>query len=112
MVAMSCCLLIPFKQDLTFPLSASSTQGSSVGRFPGIVHSGALGLASLQDPREVSHAAAVSGGDREPGMTLVKILRAVVRGGRAEPDLGSHLPSLYGVDVMLSSEQPLRSLLY
>lgn len=106
MVAVSCCLLIPFKQDLTFPFSASSAQGSSAGRFPGIVHSGALGLASLQDPREVSHAAAVSGGDGEPSKTLVKILRAVGRGGCAEPDLGSHLPSLYGMDVMLSSEQP------
>ena len=29
------------------------------------------------------------GPDREPSMTLVKILRPVVRGGHAEPDVGS-----------------------
>lgn len=29
------------------------------------------------------------GDDREPSMTLVKILRLVVRGGHAEPDIGS-----------------------
>lgn len=102
-------LLIPFKQDLTFLFSISSVQSSSVSRLPGIVHSGTLNIASLQDPIEMCAMQQLClGDDREPSMTLVKILRPVVRGGHAEPDVGSQ--SLYRMDGMFSLEHPLRSL--
>lgn len=51
------------------------------------------------------------GDDREPSMTLVKILRPVLEVGMLSQMLAvSHLPSLYRVDVMFSLEHPLRAL--
>lgn len=80
--------------------------------MPGIVHSGTLNIASLQDPIERCVMQQLClGDDREPSMTLVKILRPVLEVGMLSQMLAvSHLPSLYRVDVMFSLEHPLRAL--
>lgn len=114
MVATSCYLPLntcsSSKQDLTFLFSISSVQNSCVSRVPAVVHSGSLNTAALQDLMEVSLPASLSGGSQGAQYDVGEDPRPVVRGVHAEPDAGSHLPSLYRMDVMLSLEHPLISL--